>query len=51
VSADIEDQRRPQQGRIEARFRDNGLTTDIDFLVSSQPTVFGEKIVISVAAV
>jgi type II secretory ATPase GspE/PulE/Tfp pilus assembly ATPase PilB-like protein len=48
---DIEDQRRPQQGRIEARFRDNGLTTDIDFLVSSQPTVFGEKIVISVAAV
>jgi type II secretory ATPase GspE/PulE/Tfp pilus assembly ATPase PilB-like protein len=38
-------ERRPQEGRIKTRFRDNGVTKDIDVLVSSLPTPFGEKIV------
>jgi len=37
----------PQEGRIKTRFTDNGVTKDIDFLVSCLPTLFGEKIVMS----
>jgi type IV pilus assembly protein PilB len=44
---DIAERRRPQEGRIKTRFRDNGVTKDIDFLVSCLPTLFGDKIVMS----
>jgi len=44
---DIADRRRPQKGRIKTRFRDNGVTKEIDFGVSCLPTLFGEKIVMS----
>src|SRR6266511_974879 len=42
---DIAEKRLPQDGRIKIRFSDNGGTQDIDFRVSSLPTLFGEKIV------
>lgn len=42
---DVKEKRLVQEGRLKTRFRDNGVTTDIDFLVSCQPTPFGEKIV------
>jgi type IV pilus assembly protein PilB len=42
---DIAEKRLPQDGRIKIRFQDNGVPKDIDFRVSSLPTLFGEKIV------
>ena len=42
---DIAEKRLPQDGRIKIRFQDNGVNRDIDFRVSSLPTLFGEKIV------
>ena len=42
---DIAEKRLPQDGRIKIRFSDNGHSKDIDFRVSSLPTLFGEKIV------
>ncbi|HKE88676.1 MAG TPA: type IV-A pilus assembly ATPase PilB [Vicinamibacterales bacterium] len=41
---DIAEKRLPQDGRIKIRFHDNGEMRDIDFRVSSLPTLFGEKI-------
>jgi len=43
---DIAEKRLPQDGRIKIRFADNGVTKDIDFRVSSLPTLFGEKLVL-----
>jgi type IV pilus assembly protein PilB len=43
---DIAEKRLPQDGRIKIRFSDNGQQRDIDFRVSSLPTLFGEKIVL-----
>ena len=48
---DIAEKRLPQDGRIEARFNDQGvpgeqLVRQIDFRVSCLPTLFGEKIVL-----
>ena len=42
---DIAEKRLPQDGRIKIRFRDDGSQKEIDFRVSSLPTLFGEKIV------
>ena len=42
---DIAEKRLPQDGRIKARFKEQGKTREIDFRVSSLPTLFGEKIV------
>jgi type IV pilus assembly protein PilB len=42
---DIAEKRLPQDGRIKIRYSDNGTTKEIDFRVSSLPTLFGEKIV------
>jgi type IV pilus assembly protein PilB len=43
---DIAEKRLPQDGRIKIRFNDNGHSKEIDFRVSSLPTLFGEKIVL-----
>jgi type IV pilus assembly protein PilB len=42
---DIAEKRLPQDGRIKIRYNDNGHSMEIDFRVSSLPTLFGEKIV------
>jgi type IV pilus assembly protein PilB len=42
---DIAEKRLPQDGRIKIRYQDNGQSKEIDFRVSSLPTLFGEKIV------
>ena len=42
---DIAEKRLPQDGRIKIRFNENGQPKEIDFRVSSLPTLFGEKIV------
>ncbi|MEQ1573856.1 MAG: type IV-A pilus assembly ATPase PilB [Vicinamibacterales bacterium] len=42
---DIAEKRLPQDGRIKIRFQDTTGTKEIDFRVSSLPTLFGEKIV------
>jgi type IV pilus assembly protein PilB len=42
---DIAEKRLPQDGRIKIRFQDAGASKEIDFRVSSLPTLFGEKIV------
>src|SRR5437868_5318077 len=42
---DIAEKRLPQDGRIKIRFNENGTPKEIDFRVSSLPTLFGEKIV------
>jgi type IV pilus assembly protein PilB len=42
---DIAEKRLPQDGRIKIRFNDQGKSKEIDFRVSSLPTLFGEKIV------
>ena len=42
---DIAEKRLPQDGRIKIRFQDDGRQREIDFRVSSLPTLFGEKIV------
>jgi type IV pilus assembly protein PilB len=43
---DIAEKRLPQDGRIKIRYHDNGQAKEIDFRVSSLPTLFGEKIVL-----
>jgi len=43
---DIAEKRLPQDGRIKLRFNDEGRSKEIDFRVSSLPTLFGEKIVL-----
>ena len=43
---DIAEKRLPQDGRIKIRYNDNGHSKEIDFRVSSLPTLFGEKIVL-----
>jgi type IV pilus assembly protein PilB len=43
---DIAEKRLPQDGRIKARFKDQGKIREIDFRVSCLPTLFGEKIVL-----
>ena len=43
---DIAEKRLPQDGRIKIRFNDAGHAKEIDFRVSSLPTLFGEKIVL-----
>src|SRR6187455_1852801 len=43
---DIAEKRLPQDGRIKIRFQDGGEMRDIDFRVSSVPTLWGEKIVL-----
>jgi type IV pilus assembly protein PilB len=43
---DISERRRPQDGRIKIRFRDNGKSRELDFRVSTVPTLFGEKVVL-----
>jgi type IV pilus assembly protein PilB len=42
---DIAEKRLPQDGRIKIRFNEGGVPKEIDFRVSSLPTLFGEKIV------
>jgi type IV pilus assembly protein PilB len=42
---DIAEKRLPQDGRIKIRYNDNGRSKEIDFRVSTLPTLFGEKIV------
>jgi type IV pilus assembly protein PilB len=42
---DIAEKRLPQDGRIKIRYNDNGASQEIDFRVSSLPTLYGEKIV------
>jgi type IV pilus assembly protein PilB len=43
---DIAEKRLPQDGRIKIRFNEAGRAKEIDFRVSSLPTLFGEKIVL-----
>ena len=43
---DIAEKRLPQDGRIKLRINDNGQSKEIDFRVSTLPTLFGEKIVL-----
>jgi type IV pilus assembly protein PilB len=45
---DVKEQRCPQQGLIRVRFRNNGVTTDVDLSVSCLPSSFGENILISI---
>jgi type IV pilus assembly protein PilB len=42
---DIAEKRLPQDGRIKIKTRGQGKVKDLDFRVSSLPTIFGEKIV------
>ena len=42
---DISEKRLPQDGRIMIKYRKNGKLKDLDFRVSTVPTLFGEKIV------
>ncbi|MGB5660113.1 MAG: type IV-A pilus assembly ATPase PilB, partial [Thermoanaerobaculia bacterium] len=43
---DIAEKRLPQDGRIKIKTRVGGRVKDLDFRVSSLPTIFGEKIVL-----
>ena len=45
---DISERRVPQDGRIKIRINDNGKRKEIDFRVSTLPTLFGEKIVLRI---
>ncbi len=42
---DISEKRLPQDGRIMIKYRKNGKIKDLDFRVSTIPTLYGEKIV------
>jgi type IV pilus assembly protein PilB len=42
---DISEKRLPQDGRIMIKYRSNGKIKELDFRVSTVPTLFGEKIV------
>ncbi len=48
ANLDIAEKRLPQDGRLKVRFNDRGRTREIDFRVSSLPTLFGETIVLRV---
>ena len=43
---DISEKRLPQDGRIMLKYAKNGKRKDLDFRVSSVPTLFGEKVVL-----
>ena len=43
---DISEKRLPQDGRIKIRLRFEGRSRELDFRVSSLPTLFGEKVVL-----
>jgi type IV pilus assembly protein PilB len=43
---DIAEKRLPQDGRIKIRVRLDGRSRDLDFRVSTLPTIFGEKLVL-----
>jgi type IV pilus assembly protein PilB len=43
---DIAEKRLPQDGRFKIRFKEGGVTKEIDLRVSVLPTLFGEKIVL-----
>jgi type IV pilus assembly protein PilB len=45
---DISEKRLPQDGRIKIRTSSNGRKKEIDYRVSSLPTLFGEKIVLRI---
>ncbi|MBI4483489.1 MAG: type IV-A pilus assembly ATPase PilB [Acidobacteria bacterium] len=45
---DISEKRLPQDGRIKVKLSMNGRRKDVDFRVSTLPTLFGEKIVLRV---
>ncbi len=45
---DISEKRLPQDGRIKIRTKFNGKQKEIDYRVSSLPTLFGEKIVLRI---
>ena len=45
ANLDISEKRLPQDGRIRLRLRVDGKPRELDFRVSTLPTVFGEKIV------
>ena len=42
---DISEKRLPQDGRIMIKYRKDGRIKDLDFRVSTIPTLYGEKIV------
>jgi len=48
ASLDISERRLPQDGRIKIRINQNGRRKEIDFRVSTLPTLFGEKIVLRI---
>ncbi len=43
---DISEKRLPQDGRIKIRLRVEERSRDLDFRVSTVPTLFGEKVVL-----
>jgi type IV pilus assembly protein PilB len=43
---DISEKRLPQDGRIKIKLRHEGRSRELDFRVSSLPTLFGEKVVL-----
>jgi len=43
---DISEKRLPQDGRIKIRMNNNGKMRELDFRVSTLPTLFGEKVVL-----
>jgi type IV pilus assembly protein PilB len=45
---DISERRLPQDGRIKIIINQNGRKKDVDFRVSSLPTLFGEKVVLRI---
>lgn len=45
---DISERRLPQDGRIKVRINQNGRKKEVDFRVSSLPTLFGEKVVMRI---
>ncbi|MGH9340688.1 MAG: type IV-A pilus assembly ATPase PilB [Acidobacteriota bacterium] len=45
---DISERRLPQDGRIKIKINQNGRRKEIDFRVSSLPTLFGEKLVLRI---
>ena len=48
ANLDISERRLPQDGRMKIRMNDNGRKKEINFRVSSLPTLFGEKIVLRI---
>src|SRR5690606_8933569 len=48
ANLDISERRLPQDGRIKIRINYSGRQKEIDFRVSSLPTLFGEKVVLRI---